>query len=143
MEALAVLRSRNFQRLLLGANLSVAGAQATRIALLLYVVQSQGRVPDLALLVVMETVPGAIVAPFAGALVDRSRKQALMLGANVGRIGLLALLIAHPAYWMICVVVGCQSMLLVLNRRVPPPSRWWSLRTTCRAPTVSIRVQAI
>ena len=114
MEALAVLRSRNFQRLLLGANLSQAGAQATRIALLLYVVQSQGRVPDLALLVVMETVPGAIVAPFAGALVDRSCKQALMLGANVGRIGLLALLIAHPDYWMMCVVAGCQSMLLVL-----------------------------
>jgi len=113
MEALAVLRSRNFQRLLLGASLSLAGAQATRIALLLYVVQSQGRVPDLALLVVMETVPGAIVAPLAGALVDRSRKRALMLAANVGRIGLLALLIAHPAYWMMCVVAGCQSMLLV------------------------------
>lgn len=91
-----VLRNPGFRRLWLADLLSSVGTQASRMALILYLFRTTDSVAGLALLVALETLPGALAAPAAGVLVDRASRRAVMLGSDLARAALLLLVLADP-----------------------------------------------
>jgi MFS family permease len=105
-----VLGHRSFRRLWAAGLLSQAGSQISRIALVLHLFGT-GRPPgDLSTLVVLQTLPGAFVAPAAGVVVDRLGPKPVMLCADLARALLLACLVLQPALWAIYGVAVLQSL---------------------------------
>ena len=72
---LELLRNGSFRNLWIASLLSALGSQVSKIGLLLYLFDTRGEVISIALLVVLETLPGAVAAPLAGAVVDGMNKQ--------------------------------------------------------------------
>jgi len=79
-----------------GQLVSLVGSGLTRFALGVWVYQATGSVTLFALIALFSRLPGLVLAPFAGALVDRWDRRWTMLGAGTGAgllsAGLLALL---------------------------------------------------
>lgn len=86
------------------------GSQVSRVGLLLYLFQTRDTVADLALLVILESLPGALIAPFAGAVVDRFDKRRVMIVADLARAGLMGALLLHPTLWAIFLMAGLHSV---------------------------------
>src|SRR5260370_13063718 len=90
--------------------LSMLGSQISRIALILYVFDRKGAVASLALLVVLDTLPGALVAPLAGAVVDGLSKRGVMVVTDVARMGFILLILARPSLGAIYVIAALRSI---------------------------------
>lgn len=105
-----LLRNRAFRRLWLGGLLSASGSQVSRIGLLLYVFGENGSAAALALVVALETLPGALLAPVAGAVVDRVSKRAVMVVSDLARAALLGVILLRPSLPVICAVVALHSI---------------------------------
>jgi MFS family permease len=86
-----------FRRLWLADLLSSLGSQVSRIALILYLFRETGSVAGIALLVALETLPGALAAPAAGVLVDRVSRRSAMIAADLARAALLLVAAVAPA----------------------------------------------
>lgn len=93
---LSVLRLRSFRHLWTAGMLSLLGTEISRIGLFLYLFRERDSVADLALLVALKTLPGALAAPLAGVVVDRFGKRTLMIVSDLVRAGLVMAIIAHP-----------------------------------------------
>ncbi|MEM9553206.1 MAG: MFS transporter [Acidobacteriota bacterium] len=106
----SLLGAPAFRRLWLASAISRLGTQVGRIGLVLFLVEVSGRVGDLALLIVLETLPGVLVAPFAGSLVDRVDRRRVMIQADVVRAALLAVIIVWPHVLLIYVVASLHSI---------------------------------
>jgi len=96
-----------------GQLVSIVGSSLTGFALSIWVYQQSGSVTLLALVMLAATVPGIIIAPFAGALVDRWDRRLTMMGGD-GVAGLATGLVAvllfmgdlHLAWVFVLVIVG-------------------------------------
>ncbi|MBR8835862.1 MAG: MFS transporter [Stigonema ocellatum SAG 48.90 = DSM 106950] len=76
-----------------GQFVSLIGSGLTRFALGIWVYQSSGKVTQFALISLFGMLPGILISPLAGALVDRWDRRSCMLVADAGA-GLSTLLIA-------------------------------------------------
>ncbi len=65
-----------------GQLVSIVGSSLTGFALAIWVYQETGSVTMLAMVMVAATVPGIVIAPFAGALVDRWDRRTVMLASD-------------------------------------------------------------
>lgn len=65
-----------------GQLVSIVGSSLTGFALAIWVYQQTGSVTMLAMVMVAATVPGVVIAPFAGALVDRWDRRTVMLASD-------------------------------------------------------------
>ncbi len=94
-----------------GQLVSIVGSSLTGFALSIWVYQQSGSVTMLALVMLAATVPGVVVAPFAGALVDRWDRRRTMLGGDgaagvaTGVVALLLLVGELHLGWIFALVI--------------------------------------
>ena len=110
-------QQRGFYLVWLGQLVSLLGTELTNFGLGVWVYQRTGSVTDLTLIFVCASLPGLLLAPFAGVFIDKwERRKVLILtdtGAAVGTVSLLALLLADRLeLWCIYVVVGFSAAFL-------------------------------
>ncbi len=107
---------RTFAVLWFGQLVSLIGSGITRFALGVWVYEKTGSATQFTLIAVSVSLPGLLIAPFAGALVDRWDRRKVMLAADLGS-GLGTLLIAALYWsdaleiWHIYLVVASGSLL--------------------------------
>lgn len=110
-------RRRDFHLVWLGQVISLLGTELTNFGLGVWVYQRTGSVTDLTLIFVCASLPGLLLAPFAGVYIDRwPRRRVLALtdiGAALGTVSLLALLLADRLeLWCIYLIVGFSAAFL-------------------------------
>lgn len=105
-----VLGHSGFRRLWAAGWLSALGSQIGRIGLILYVFQERGSVAGIALLVILETLPGVLAAPLAGVVADRASKRRVMIAADLLRALFAGAVLAWPTVWVIYVAAAFQSV---------------------------------
>ena len=88
----AVLRNKNFVKILLGQFFSNFADNVLRTAILMYVYDITGDLALTTLTIAVMVIPWIIVGPIAGVLADRISRKAIMVIADIVR-GLLILLI--------------------------------------------------
>jgi MFS family permease len=110
---LRLLAHSSYRRLWLAGLLSSAGSQMSRIGLLLYLYKSTHSVPGLALLVLLETLPGALLAPMAGVVVDRAKKRTVMIASDLARCAFLLAIFAWPSVAVLYLMAALQSIATV------------------------------
>jgi MFS family permease len=108
---------RGFYLVWLGQLVSLLGTELTNFGLGVWVYQRTGSVTDLTLIFVCASLPGLLLAPFAGVFIDKwERRKVLILtdtGAAIGTVSLLALLLADRLeLWCIYVIVGFSAAFL-------------------------------
>lgn len=119
MGMLRVLRNRDFRRLWAAGLLSLCGAQVSRMGLILYLFHDTDDVAALATLLVCETLPGSLIAPFSGAVIDRFNKRHILIVSDLFRKLLLLVIILHPT----TLVTYCMVMLYSLATVFFEPAR--------------------
>ena len=91
---LAVLReNRNFRRLWYGQVVSQLGDWLDNIALFALMLRLTGSAQAVGLLFLAEFLPGAIVGPFAGVVVDRLPRKLVLIASDIGRAVFVLLLL--------------------------------------------------
>jgi len=108
---------RDFRLVWLGQVISLLGTELTNFGLGVWVYQRTGSVTDLTLIFVCASVPGLLLAPFAGVYIDRWKRRTVLaltdVGAALGTLSLLALLVAgRLELWCIYVIVGFSAAFL-------------------------------
>jgi MFS family permease len=86
------------------------GSQISMIGLILFLFQDTHSPAMLALLVALQTLPGCIVAPFAGLVVDRWSKRRTMVLSDVARFFLILLILPFPKPAVILCLTALQSI---------------------------------
>jgi MFS family permease len=105
---------RTFAIIWLGQLVSLVGSGLTSFALSVWVYQQTGSVTRFMFVLLCALVPGIVIAPLAGALVDRYDRRLVMLLSDVGSalstlpIGLLYIS-GHIEMWHIYVANACLS----------------------------------
>ncbi|MGH3761086.1 MFS transporter [Actinophytocola sp.] len=107
---------RRFTALWAGQLLSLTGTALTSFALAVWLYVDTDSVTHLALNYLMAFVPGIIVSPWAGAIVDRwSRKRVLVLSDTIGILATLSLAALYAAGglepWHIYVTTAVRSAM--------------------------------
>ncbi len=129
---LAVLRgNRNFRRLWYGQIVSQLGDWLVSIALYTMLFNLTGSGQAVGLLLVAEFLPGALIGPFAGVVVDRLPRKLVMISADIGRalIVLLLLLVDGPdLIWLIYTAVALKVALAAFFE----PARSAIIPSLCR-----------
>jgi MFS family permease len=112
---LALLRgNRNFRRLWYGQVVSQLGDWLDSIALFTLMLRLTGSGQAVGLLLLAEFLPGALVGPFAGVVVDRLPRRLVLIASDLGRAALvLLLLFVHSPgdLWLIYVAVSAKVAL--------------------------------
>jgi DHA3 family macrolide efflux protein-like MFS transporter len=106
---------RAFLALWFGQLISVIGSRFSTFALGIWVLEKTGSTTQYALIFVFMAVPALLLAPFAGALVDRwDRRNVMMISDAISAFSVLALaaLMAagHIQLWHIYVVAAVQAL---------------------------------
>ncbi len=108
---MSLLRSNaDFRNLWLANLLSMTGSQISRIGLVLYIFHTTNRLTDVAFLIALETIPGTICVPFSGVIADRISKRLVMILSDAGRIVCLAIIIIHPTYTVIYLMIALHAI---------------------------------
>ena len=94
---LQILRNGSFRYLWVSSLLSTVGSQVSRLGLILYVFDTRGEITSLALLLVFDTLPGAVAAPLAGAVVDGLNKRVVMVVSDLSRMIIMLVILVHPS----------------------------------------------
>ena len=90
-------RNPNFLRLWGAQTVSLAGTQVSRLAIpLVAILTLDASATEVGIVAAAETLPYPIFGLFAGALVDRVRRKPILIGMDLARAGLFALL---PLCW--------------------------------------------
>lgn len=105
-----VLGSRSFRNIWLASLCSMLGSQISRVSLVLYVFDTEGTVVNLALLVALDTLPGALVAPAAGAAVDGLNKRVVMVASDLTRMLCMLVILARPSLTTIYLMAAVHSV---------------------------------
>lgn len=110
-ESLIVLRLRGFRLLFAGQGISVLGDRMVAVALAFAVLESGGSVSAVGLVLAAAMVPLLGSVLIGGVVADRVSRRAVMLAADVVRVGsqgtMAALLIAGTAeVWVLAVLAG-------------------------------------
>ncbi|RKE16989.1 non-ribosomal peptide synthetase/MFS transporter [Streptomyces sp. TLI_171] len=100
---------------------SITGSALTEFALPIWILLHTGSMARFALYAVVAMLPGILIGPLAGALVDRcDRRRVMLLGdlaAGATQAGLLALLLTgHLQSWEVYVLLGVLSVALTFQR---------------------------
>jgi len=107
-----LLQNPDFQRVLLAGLISSIGSKISYFALLrkVYII-SGDHITDLGFLAIVQLLPGVIVGPVAGILVDRfARKWIMVLCDLVNAVVILSLIFAHDL-WFVYVVAALSSTI--------------------------------
>ncbi|QFY08857.1 amino acid adenylation domain-containing protein [Nonomuraea phyllanthi] len=83
---------RRFLGVAAGQLVSIVGSALTGFALPIWIYLTTGSLAQFALLAVLNLVPGMVVAPLAGAIVDRGDRRKVMLYGDFGALGTQLLL---------------------------------------------------
>lgn len=108
-----VLGNSSFRNLWLASLLSMTGSQISRVGLILYVSSTGNSVPAVALLLILELLPGALVAPLAGVVIDAYNKRAVMIVSDLLRMVFMLLIWWRPTTGMIYVMAALHSIATV------------------------------
>ncbi|SEG80939.1 amino acid adenylation domain-containing protein [Actinacidiphila yanglinensis] len=112
---------RRFLAVAGGQLVSLTGSVLTQFALPLWIYRTTGSLAQFALFAVVGLVPGLLVAPLAGAVVDRSSRRAVMLWGD-GAAGCVQLLLGvllwtgHLAVWHLYPALALLSAALTFQR---------------------------
>jgi MFS transporter, DHA3 family, macrolide efflux protein len=106
---------KSFTTMWVGQLISLLGSGLTSFAMGIWVLDHTHSVTRFTLTVVFAGLPGVLIAPLAGALVDRSDRRTMLILTNVGSalcsLALFALLKAGLLeVWHIYIVVACNSV---------------------------------
>jgi hypothetical protein len=112
---------RRFSAVALGQIVSATGSALTGFAVPLWTYLETGSLIRFALFAVLSQVPGILVAPVAGALVDRSDRRRAMLAGDVAAFGAIAAFAGlywsdNLAAWHVYTFVGWLSVALTFQR---------------------------
>lgn len=88
---------RLFYFLLAGQSLAFLGSTLTNFALGVWAYQSSGNVTNFTLIAIASSIPGILLGPFIGTLIDRWNRKRMLLAAQTG-IALVILVVAL-LYW--------------------------------------------
>lgn len=105
-----ILGNRDFRYIWLGGLLSATGSQVSRLGLILYIFQTSDSALQLASLVLLETLPGACIAPLAGAVVDAFGKRAVMIASDLARATFMLVVLLRPTLEVIYLMVALHSI---------------------------------
>ncbi len=110
--------------ILLGQMFSVVGSSLTSFALGIWVYQTYENVTGFALILLFTAVPGIIISPFAGTLVDRWNRRLIIMGsdaaAGLATCALLGLLLTNTlSLWH---VYGFSGLIACCNAFQVPAS---------------------
>ncbi|MED7953033.1 non-ribosomal peptide synthetase/MFS transporter [Streptomyces sp. BE303] len=100
---------------------SITGSALTEFALPIWILLETGSMARYALYAVVAMLPGILVGPLAGALVDRLDRRKVMLAGDVAagatQAAMLALLLAGQLHsWEVYVLLGVLSVALTFQR---------------------------
>lgn len=108
-----VLGNSSFRNLWLASLLSTTGSQISRVGLILYISGTGNSVLALALLLIMELLPGALVAPLAGVVIDAYSRRAVMIVSDLLRMVFMLLIWWRPTTGMIYLMAALHSIATV------------------------------
>lgn len=108
-----ILGNRSFRNIWLANLLSMMGSQVSRIGLILYIFETSDAVLNLALLVVLDTLPGAVVAPLSGVVVDRLNKRVVMVASDLARMAFMLVILLRPSLGVIYLMAALHSIATV------------------------------
>ncbi len=111
---------RTFLIIWTGQLVSLLGSNLTGFALGVWIYERRGSVTEFALISLFNTLPGILLSPIAGALVDRwDRRRAMILsdcGSALTTVALVgALLAGQLEVWMIYLAAGISSLLSAIQ----------------------------
>ncbi|GKS59881.1 MFS transporter [Nitrospira sp.] len=87
-----LIRTRNFGLLFWGQLTSQIGDSLSKVALLWFVYQLTGSALKMAMIGLLQTVPPLLLGPIMGVYLDRLPKKATMVGVDIARFVLVALI---------------------------------------------------
>jgi MFS transporter, DHA3 family, macrolide efflux protein len=98
-----------------GQSISVLGSRLNGFALSIWVFQSTGSVALFGSAVLLLTLPGMLIAPWAGALVDRFSRRWVMILSNTGAAlvtfaAVFLLARHHLEIWHLCLILAANSV---------------------------------
>lgn len=108
---------RSFLLIWIAQLVSIVGSGLTGFGLGAWVVHQTGRTTDYAMIGLASTIPGALLQPVIGVLVDRwHRRQALLVAEGMGLLASIGLMISaftgHLQIWQIWVSAFIQSIAI-------------------------------
>lgn len=115
----ALWRNRSFGSLFLAETISGFGDRIHIFALLLLVYAKTGRAFDMGILAIVQVLPGTILAPFAGWVIDRVERRRLMMGLDLFQAALVLLIPLTTGLGQILIVAA----LLAVARQFADPAR--------------------
>jgi len=101
--------NRNYRLLWLGQIVSQLGDWFNSVAVYALLLEMTGTATSVALMIIVQFLPMAVIGPVAGVVVDRVDRRRLMIAMDVVRgVLILALLVVHRAEqaWLIYLVMG-------------------------------------
>jgi MFS family permease len=106
---------RTFLKIWFGQSISTLGSRLTSFALTIWIFERTGSVTLFGFAVLVFTLPGVLLAPFAGALVDRWGRRWALLWSNAGAAlvtlaAILLLLSRSLAPWHLCLLLAANSI---------------------------------
>lgn len=111
-----VLGNSSFRNLWLASLLSTTGSQVSRVGLILHISGTGNSVLALALLLITELLPGALVAPLAGVVIDAYSKRAVMILSDLLRMVFMLLIWWRPTKGMIYLMAALHSIATVFHQ---------------------------
>ncbi len=96
-----ILRNRSYFPLWLGQLVSNLGDTLNYVALVVLVYRLSGSGLAVSTTVVFEVLPVLLIAPFAGVVIDRLPRKAILIGSDVARAVLMLGLIAATETWQV------------------------------------------
>lgn len=129
---LRVLRTnRNVRRLWYGQVVSQIGDWLDSVALFTLLLKLTGSGQAVGLLFLAEFLPGAVVGPFAGVVVDRLPRKLVLIASDLGRAALVLLLLlvnSREDLWLLYLAVAAKVSLSAFFE----PARSAILPSICR-----------
>jgi DHA3 family macrolide efflux protein-like MFS transporter len=119
---MTVLSNRSFARIWSGQLISQIGDKFYAIALAVWIVEKTGSPALMAALLIASTLPGLIIGPFAGALVDRWNRKTLMITADILRAVVVAGVAILARFGILAVgeVVGAAAVISIASAFFSP-----------------------
>ncbi|OQB23423.1 MAG: enterobactin exporter EntS [Firmicutes bacterium ADurb.Bin182] len=106
---------RDFLVIASGQTVSLVGSSAVQFALIWWLTSETGSALMLSLAGLLAFLPNFILGPFAGVWVDRLKRKAVIIGADLfialaAGIFALLFLFGTPPYWTACVILGVRAV---------------------------------
>lgn len=115
-----LLRNRSFLSVWSAQFISGLGDKAAVLAFFSLILDRTGNVADLGLLAAAQIIPGVLLGPAVGVLIDRWNRKAVLVSADL--LGVVACL-ALPLIWDRLGVVYLVAALLSVGRQLAGPAR--------------------